>query len=252
MAAIPEEVTPPRTARIAPAVLLPASPCRVARLARFVRKRCPRFPSAAVMQPPVMADRASRSNPSRAPGGRNSQHGGLDCSSRRRRKGANSPRPGGGRQQPFGRPVPDTGERVIYAECVAADGRRSRMRPGPMYSGTNTPGSQETAPRLQPMRLNAARPPPAVPSIPIRPAHPGCRLARRQPSAVSLRVFRPAASMPVERSRRTPINTRSGPPWVKRRKSLPHLHGTTGRTPGSSPLRPWSPMSRDQRPWRSR
>ena len=170
----------------------------------------------------------------------------------RRRKGANSPRPGGGRQQPFGRPVPDTGERVIYAECVAADGRRSRMRPGPMYSGTNTPGRQETAPRLQPMRLNAARPPPAVPSIPIRPAHPGCRLARRQPSAVSLRVFRPAASVPVERSRRTPINTRSGPPWVKRRKSLPHLHGTTGRTLGTSPLRPWSPMSRDQRPWRSR
>ena len=170
----------------------------------------------------------------------------------RRRKGANSPRPGGGRQQPFGRPVPDTGERVIYAECVAADGRRSRMRPGPMYSGTNTPGRQETAPRLQPMRLSAARPPPAGPSIPIRPAHPGCRLARRQPSAVSLRVFRPAASVPVERSRRTPINTRSVPPWVKRRKSLPHLHGTTGRTPGTSPLRPWSPMSRDQRPSRSR
>ena len=32
--AIPEEVTPPRTVRIAPAMLLPASPCRVARLAR--------------------------------------------------------------------------------------------------------------------------------------------------------------------------------------------------------------------------
>ena len=170
----------------------------------------------------------------------------------RRRKGANSPRPGGGRQQPFGRPVPDTGERVIYAECVAADGRRSRMRPGPMYSGTNIPGRQETTPTLQPMRLSAARPPPAGPSIPIRPAHPGCRVARRQPSAVSLRASRPAASMPVERSRRTPINTRSGPPWVKRRKSLPHLHETTGRTPGSSPLRPGSPMSRDQRPSRSR
>ena len=58
MAAIPEEVAPPRTARIAPAVLLPASPCRVVRLARFVRKRCPHFPSAAVMQPAVMVDRA--------------------------------------------------------------------------------------------------------------------------------------------------------------------------------------------------
>ena len=55
---MPEEVTPPGTARIAPAVLLPTSPCRVARLARFVRNRCPRFPSAAVMQPPAMADRA--------------------------------------------------------------------------------------------------------------------------------------------------------------------------------------------------
>ena len=252
MAAIPEEVAPPRTARIAPAVLLPASPCRVVRLARFVRKRCPRFPSAAVMQPPVMVDRAPVESkpPVRRPQFSTWRVGLVRAG--RRRKGANSPRPGGGRQQPFGRPVPDTGERVIYAECVAADGRRSRMRPGPMYSGTNTPGRQETAPRLQPMRLSAARPPPAGPSIPIRPAHPGCRLARRQPSAVSLRVSRPAASMPVERSRRTPINTRSGPPWVKRRKSLPHLHGTTGRTPGSSPLRPWSPMSRDQRPSRSR
>ena len=140
----------------------------------------------------------------------------------------------------------------------ASKGKESSLRAASqpyqaeMHSGTNTPGRQETAPRLQPMRLSAARPPPAGPSIPIRPAHPGCRLARRQPSAVSLRVSRPAASMPVERSRRTPINTRSGPPWVKRRKSLPHLHGTTERTPGTSPLRPWSPMSRDQRPSRSR
>ena len=204
------------------------------------------------MQPPVMADRASRSNPSRPLGGRKSQHGGLSCSSRPAAQRHKFAEAGRGRQQPFGRPVPDTGERVIYAECVAADGRRSRMRPGPMYSGTNTPGSQETAPRLQPMRLNAARPPPAVPSIPIRPAHPGCRLARRQPSVASPHAYRPAASMPVERSRRTPINTRSGPPWVKRRKSLPHLHETAGRTPGTSPLRPWSPMSRDQRPSRSR
>ena len=253
MAAIPEEVTPPRTARIAPAVLLPASPCRVARLARFVRKRCPRFPSAAVMQPAVMADRASRSNPSRALGRPQFSTWRVGVvRAGRRRKGANSPRPGGGRQQPFGRPVPDTGERVIYAECVAADGRRSRMRPGPMYSGTNTPGRQETAPRLQPMRLNAARPPPAVPSIPIRPAHPGCRLARRQPSVASPHAYRTAASMPVERSRRTPINTRSGPPWVKRRKSLPHLHGTTGQTLGTSPPRPCCPTSRDHRPSRSR
>ena len=170
----------------------------------------------------------------------------------RRRKGANSPRPGGGRQQLFGRPVPDTGERVIYAECVGADGRRSRMRPGPKYSGTNPRRRQEASPRLQPMRLSAARPRRPVPSIPIRPAHPGCRLARRQPSAGSLRVSRPAASVPVERSRRTPINIRSGPPWVKRRKSLPHLHETTGRTPGTSLLRQWSPMSRDQPLSRSR
>ena len=245
-------MAPPRTARIAPAVLLPASPCRVVRLARFVRKRCPHFPSAAVMQPAVMVDRA----PGRIQAARRAaailNMAGWTVRAGRRRKGANSPRPGGGRQQPFGRPVPDTGERVIYAECVDADGRRSRMRPGPMYSGTNPPGRQETAPRLQPMRLNAARPPPAVPSIPIRPAHPGCRLARRQPSAVSLRVFRPAASVPVERSRRTPINTRSGPPWVKRRKSLPHLHETTGRTLGTSPPRPCCPTSRDQRRSQSR
>ena len=243
---------PPRTARIAPAVLLPASPCRVARLARFVRKRCPRFPSAAVMQPPVMADRAPVE--SKPPAGRSQfstwrvglfkPAGGAKAQIRRGRAGDGNNRSDA--------PVPDTGERVIYAECVAADGRRSRMRPGPMYSGTNTPRRQETTPRMQPMRLGAARPPQAGPSIPIRPAHPGCRLARRQPSAVSLRVSRPAASMPVERSRRTPINTRSRPPWVKRRKSLPHLHGTTGRTPGTSPLRPWSPMSRDQRPSRSR
>ena len=170
----------------------------------------------------------------------------------RRRKGANSPRPGGGRQQPFGRPVPDTGERVIYAECAAADGRRSRMRPGPMYSGTNTSGRQETAPEATAHAVERREAAAGRSLDPDPPGHPGCRLARRQPSAVSLRVFRPAASVPVERSRRTPINTRSGPPWVKRRKSLPHLHGTTGRTPGTSPLRPWSPMSRDQRPWRSR
>ena len=252
MAAIPGEVTPPRTARIAPAVLLPASPCRVARLARFVRKRCPRFPSAAVMQPPVMADRASRSNPSRPLGGRKSQHSGLSCSSRpaaQRRKFAEA---GRGTATTVRTPRAGYRERVIYAECVAADGRRSRMRPGPMYSGTNTPGSQETAPRLQPMRLNAARPPPAVPSIPIRPAHLGCRLARRQPSVASPHAYRTAASMPVERSRRTPINTRSGPPWVKRRKSLPHLHETAGQTLGTSPPRPCCPTCRDHRRSQSR
>ena len=166
--------------------------------------------------------------------------------------GAKAPRPGGGRHPPFGRPVPDTGERVNYAECVAADGRRSWMLPGPKYSGTNPRRCQEASSRLQPMRLSAARPRRPVPSIPIRPAHPGCRLARRQSSAGSLRVSRPAASVPVERSRRTPINIRSGPPWVTRRKSLPHLHETTGRTPGTSLLRPWSPMFRDQPLSRSR
>ena len=249
---MPAEVTLPRTARIAPAVLLPASPCRVARLTRFVRKRFPRFPSAAVMQPPAIADRAPGRIRAARQAAANLNMVGWAVRAGRRREGANSPRPGGGRQQPFGRPVPDTGERVICAECVAAGGQRSRMRPGPMYSGTSTPERQETAPRLQPMRLSAARPPPAGPSIPIRPAHPGCRLARRQPSAVSPRASRPAALMSVERSRRPPINTRSGPPWVRRRKSLPHLRGTTGRTPGTSPLRPWSPMSRDQRPSRSR
>ena len=195
-------MTPPRTARIAPAVLLPASPCRVARLARFVRKRCPRFPSAAVMQPPLTADRAPVESEPRAGRpqfstwrvGLFEPAGGAKAQIRRGRAGDGNNRSDA--------PVPDTGERVIYAECVAADGRRSRMRPGPMYSGTNMPRRQETAPRMQPMRLSAARPPPAGPSIPIRPAHPGCRLARRQPSAVSLRVSRPAASMssdPAER-----------------------------------------------------
>ena len=92
---MPAEVTLPRTARIVPAVLLPASPCRVARLTRFARKRCPRFPSVAVIQPPAMADRAARSNPSRASSGRKSQHGGLGCPSRpagRRRKFAEAGR----------------------------------------------------------------------------------------------------------------------------------------------------------------
>ena len=183
---MPEQVTPPPTPRIAPAVPPPASPCRVARLARFMQKRCPRFPSVGVMQPPGMADRASRSNPNRAPGGRNSQHGRLDCSSwpaAQRRKFPEERIARG--YELLDAPVPDTGERVIYAECVAADGQRSRLRPGPMYSGTNTPGRQETTPRLQPMRLSAARPPPAGPSIPIRPTHPGWRLAGCQPSAAS-------------------------------------------------------------------
>ena len=249
---MPAEVTLPRTARIVPAVLLPASPCRVARLTKFARKRCPRFPSVAVIQPPAMADRAARSNPSRASSGRKSQHGGLGCPSRpaaRRRKFAEA---GRGTATTVRTPRAVTGEHAIYAECVAADGQRSRMRPGPMYLGTNPRGRQEASPRLQPMRLSAARPPPAGTSIPIRPAHPGCRLARRQPSAGSLRVSRPAASVPVERSRRTPINIRSGPPWVKCRKSLPHLHETTGRTPGTLLLRQWSPMSRDQPLSRSR
>ena len=249
---MPAEVTLPRTARIAPAVLLSAPPCHVARVARFVRKRCPRFPSAAVMQPRRW--RTGHPGLSRAArqAAANLNMAGWAVRAGRRRKGAISPRPGGGRQQPFGRPVPDTGERMIYAECVAADGRRSRMRPGPMYSGTNTPGRQETTPRLQPMRLSAARPPPAGPSILTRPAHFSCRLARRQPSAVSPRASRPAASMSVQRSRRTSINNRSGPLWVKRRKSLPHLRGIAGRTPSTSPPRPWSPMSRDHRRTRSR
>ena len=249
---MPGEVTPLRTARIAPAVLPLASPCRVARVAKFVRKRCPRFSSAAVMQ----HRRWRTGHPGRIRAARqaaaNLNMAGWAVRAGRRRIGANSSRPGGGRPQPFGRPVPDTGERVTYAECVAAGGQRSRMRPGPLYSGTNTPERQETTPRLQPMRLSAARSPPAGSSISTRPAHLSCRLARRQPSAVSPRASRPAALMSVERSRRTSINTRSRPRWVKRRKSLPHLHETTGRTPGTSLLRPSFPMSRDQPLSRSR
>ena len=42
----------------------------------------PTFPVCCCHAAPVMADRASRSNPSRAPGGHESQHGGLGCSSR--------------------------------------------------------------------------------------------------------------------------------------------------------------------------
>ena len=121
----------------------------------------------------------------------------------RRRKGANSPRPGGGRQQPFGRPVPDTGERVIYAECVAADGRRSRMRPGPKYSGTNPRRRQEASPRLQPMRLSAARPRRPVPSIPIDRPTPVATLRgashQRDPFVYPGRPPRCLSSDPAER-----------------------------------------------------
>ena len=250
---MPAEVTLPRTARIAPAVLLSASPCRVTRLTRFVRKRCPRFPSTAVMQP----RRWRTGRPGRIRAARQAaailNMAGWAIRAGRRREGANSPRPGRGRQQPFGRPVPDTGERVIYAECVAAGGQRSRMRPGADVFGHEHTRARGTDPEaiahaVERGEVTADR----FLSISTRPAHLSCRLARRQPSAVSPRASRPAALMSVERSRRTSINTRSAPRWVRRRKSLPHLHWTTGRTPGTSPLRPGSPMSRDQPLSRSR
>ena len=146
---MPAEVTLPRTARIAPEVLLSASPCRVVRLTRFVRKRYPRFPSTAVMQPPAMADRGIpvESEPRvRRPQistwrvGLSEPAGGAKVQIRRGWAGDGNNRSDA--------PCRITGERVIYAECVAAGGQRSRMRPGPMYWARAHPSARKTTPRL--------------------------------------------------------------------------------------------------------